>query len=83
MIKYACLIVYILVGIYFDNKVVNDIVAGLVLSEFMSDPETYSVLDIDKMISVMQVILGIVFVIFWPVFFIMWTFNTIIRGHKR
>lgn len=83
MIKYVCLIAYILVGIYFDNKVVNDVVSGLVLSEFMSDPETYSVLDIDKMISLMQIILGIVFVMFWPVFLVMWIFNTIVRGHKQ
>lgn len=82
MIKYVCLIAYLLVGVYIDNKVVNDLVKTITLMEIMSKPDEYdgySADDIDYVIRFAQFWLGIVFVIFWPVFVSMVFFNTIFK----
>lgn len=70
-------IVYLIIGAIINNVFIRDIVKQVVLDEIKSDPESFYCLDEDSAVSCMQFVAGIVFELFWPIFIIMWTINTI------
>lgn len=70
-------IAYLTIGSVINNVFVRDVVKRMILNDMASHPESFSCLDEDSTISVMQFIIGIIFELFWPIFIIMWTIKTI------
>ena len=70
-------IVYLVIGAVLNNLFVRDVVKDVILDRISSDPESFSYLDEDSAVSVMQFVFGIIFELFWPIFMVMWIIETI------
>ena len=65
-------VVYLIIGTVLNNLFVRDAVEDMILDDIESHPEFYYS-DIDKYsaVSFIQFVIGIIFELFWPIFFIM------------
>lgn len=70
-------VVYLIIGAVLNNLFVRDTVKDVVLDMIASDSESFSCLDEDSAVSVMQFVFGIIFELFWPIFMVMWIIETI------
>ena len=70
-------VVYLIIGAVLNNLFVRDTVKDVILDRISSDPESFSSLDEDSAVSVMQFVFGIIFELFWPIFMVMWIIETI------
>ena len=70
-------VVYLIIGAVLNNLFVRDVVKDVILDEIASDPESFSCLDEDSAVSVMQFVFGIIFELFWPIFMVMWVIKFI------
>lgn len=70
-------VAYLIIGAVLNNLFVRDAVKDMVLDKIASHPETYSGLDEDSVVSVMQFVIGIIFELFWCIFMVMWIIETI------
>lgn len=70
-------VVYLIIGTVLNNMFVRDVVKDFFLDDIASHPETYSGLDEDSVVSVMQFVFGIIFELLWPIFMVMWLIETI------
>ena len=77
MILVIVYVVYLIVGAVLNNLFVRDTVKDVILDRIASDPESFSCLDEDSAVSVMQFVFGIIFELFWPIFMVMWIIETI------
>lgn len=70
-------VIYLVIGAVLNNLFVRDTVKDVILDRISSDPESFSSLDEDSAVSVMQFVFGIIFELFWPIFMVMWIIETI------
>jgi len=70
-------VVYLIIGAVLNNLFMRDAVKDVILDEIASDPESFSCLDEDSAVSVMQFIFGLIFELFWPIFMVWWIIETI------
>lgn len=67
-------VTYLIIGTVLNNLFVRDAVKDMVLDEIASDTELSSIFDeeyVGSLVSFMTFVIGIIFELFWPIFFIM------------